>query len=205
MSDTKSSRAGIDLASVEPSPWRAPSRGARPSARQLSASRGRRGTRGAPSAGSRFLGGVLLMVALTASGFGVEGLIQASHERSHVSALQAQVTSLTQRLAADEQGVASERAEVGKVAGRATGVARSVSRSLARISWSLQSVPSEGEMARLRGTLDVYAACVGQLQDELNGLGINWRIDAAKPSTDSFKLFTTARPSGACAAVSGGH
>jgi hypothetical protein len=145
------------------------------------------------------------MVALTAGAFGVDGLIQASREHSRVTALQSQLTTLQQRVSADEQGVASERIEVGKVAGRATGVARSVSRSLARINWSLQSVPSEGEMARLRGTLDAYAACVGQLQGELNGLGINWRIDAAKPSTDYFKLFTTASASGACSAVSSGR
>jgi hypothetical protein len=145
---------------------------------------------------------VLLMLALTAGAFGVEGLIQASRERSRVDALEAQVTSLTQRVTADEQGAASERAEVGKVAGRATGVARSVSRSLARINWSLQSVPSEGELAQLRGTLDAYATCVGELQGELDGLGINWRIDPAKPSSDYFKLFTAASDSGACAAVS---
>jgi len=179
----KARRAGTDLVAAEPVGWREPSR---------------------PHAGSRFVGGVLLMVALTAGAFGVDGLIQASHERSHVAALQSQVTSLQQRLSADEQGAASERAEVGKVAGRATGVARSVSRSLARINWSLQSVPSEGELARLRGTLDAYAACVGQLQGELNGLGINWRIDPAKPSTDYFKLFTTAPASAACSGVSRG-
>jgi len=144
------------------------------------------------------------MVALTAGALGVDGLIQASHERSHVAALQSEVTSLQQRLSADEQGAASERAEVGKVAGRATGVARSVSRSLARINWSLQSVPSEGELARLRGTLDAYAACFGQLQGELNGLGINWRIDPAKPSTDYFKLFTSAPAATSCSAASAG-
>ena len=141
------------------------------------------------------------MVALTGGGLGVEGLIQASQERSRVGALQADVTSLTQRVGADEQGAASERAEVGKVAGRAIGVAR----SLARMNWSLQSVPSQGELAQLRGTLDAYAACVGQMQGELNGLGINWRIDAAKPATDYFKLFTTASSSGACSAVLSAH
>jgi len=140
------------------------------------------------------------MVALTAGAFGVEGLIQASHERSSVAALQAQVTSLTQRLSADEHGAASERAEVGKVAGRASGVARSVSRSLARINWSLQSVPSESQLAVLRNAVDAYAACVGELQSELSGLGIDWRIDPEKPSSDYFKLFTGGRVSASCSA-----
>jgi hypothetical protein len=146
------------------------------------------------------VGGIFLMVALTAGGFGVEGLIQASQEHSRVGALQAEVASLTRRLDADEQGAASERVEVGKVAGRATGVARSVSRSLARMNWSLQGVPSEGQLASLRGQLDAYASCVGQLQSEIAGLGINWRIDPGKPSTDSFRLSTSAPASSACPA-----
>jgi hypothetical protein len=95
---------------------------------------------------------------------------------------------------------ASERAEVGKVAGRATGVARSVSRSLARINWSLQSVPTEAQLGALRSAVDAYATCVGELQSELNRLGINWRIDPAKPSSDYFKLFTAVPASGACSA-----
>jgi hypothetical protein len=192
----KASRVGIDAVKTEPPAWRATSLRERPGRRRG----GTRRRSATPHAGSRFIGGMLLMVALTAGAFGVEGLIQASRERSRVNALQAQVTSLTQRLGADEQGAASERAEVGKVAGRASGVARSVSQSLAHINWSLQSIPSEAQLAVLRSAVDSYAACVGELQTELNGLGINWRIDPEKPASDYFKLFTAAPASGACSA-----
>jgi hypothetical protein len=140
------------------------------------------------------------MVALTAGAFGVDGLIQALHERARVASLQAEVGSLEQRVGADEQGVASDRVAVGEVAGKATGLERSVSRSLARINWSLQSIPSEGQLARVRGLLDADATCIGQLQTELAGLSINWRIDPEKPSTDYFKLFTGAPVSASCTA-----
>ena len=140
------------------------------------------------------------MVALTAGAFGVDGLVQASRERSRVTSLQAELSSLQQRVAADELGVASERLEVGKVAGRATGVERSVSKSLGRINWSLQSVPSEAQLGQMRSQLDVDATCIGQLQTELAGLSINWRINPGKPSTDYFKLFTGAPASASCSA-----
>ncbi|MGB8875763.1 MAG: hypothetical protein WCD11_05580, partial [Solirubrobacteraceae bacterium] len=146
----------------------------------------------------RFIGGLLLTVALTAGAFGVDGLIQATRERSRVSSLQAELTSLEQRVATDEQGNASERVEVGKVAGRATGIERSMSRTLGRINWSLQSVPSEAQLARVRSQLDADAACIGQLQGQLDGLGIDWRIDPGKPSSDYFKLSTVAPASAAC-------
>ena len=161
--------------------------------------------RSAQPFGGRFVSGVLLMAAVTGGALGVEGSIQASHARSRVVTLQGQVTSLERRLDAVEQGDASARTELGKVAGRATGVEQSVSRSIARINWSLQSVPSEGQLASLRGALNAYAACVGELQSEIARLGISWRINPARPSADYFKLFTAAPPSGACSSISTGH
>jgi hypothetical protein len=148
---------------------------------------------------------VVLVLALALAGFGAEGLLAASHAQSRVAALQGELTSLQQRVATDEQGVRSESAHVSTIAARATGADRSLTRTLARLNWSLQSVPSEGELARLRGELDAYAACVGELQGELAGLGLNWRIDPARPSTDYFRLVLSAPASGACPAVSNGH
>jgi len=112
---------------------------------------------------------------------------------------------LQQRLVADERGVASESGHVRAIAKRATGTDSSLTRSLQRIDWSLQSVPSEDELARVRSELTAYAACAGQLQGELDSLGINWRIDPAKPSTDYFRLVTSAPVSRACSALSAGH
>lgn len=181
----KSSRAGIDAAIAEPVSWRARSRRA-------------------PRTQARFAGGVLLVVALTAGAFGVDGLIQASREHARVASLQGELTSLQRQVRADEQDAASQGVEMRSVAGRATGVERSISRSLGRISWTLQSVPSEAELAHLRVQLGAYASCVGELQREIAGLGISWRINPGRPSADYFKLYTAARGASACAAVSRG-
>jgi uncharacterized protein HemX len=204
MRETKSNGVVSDAATAERTIPRAPAqdvrrlrRERRPRPRAAAATRRRRF---ATSNRARFLGGLLVMVALSAGAFGVDGLIQALHERARVASLQAELSSLVQRVGADEQGVASERVAVGKVAGKATGMERSVSRSLARINWSLQSVPSEGQLARVRGELDADATCIGELQTELDSLGINWRIDPEKPSTDYFKLFTGAPASESCSA-----
>jgi hypothetical protein len=142
--------------------------------------------------------GLLLMAAVAGGAFGVEGLIQASRAGARVTSLQAQLTSLEQRVGVDEQGAASARAQMGKVAGRATGAERSVSRSLARINWSLQSVPSQGELAQMRGQLAAQNACIGQLRSEIAGLGIDWRIYPARPSADYFKLYTAAPGTSSC-------
>jgi hypothetical protein len=195
----KASRAGIDVASAESAPWRAPSRPARSPERRRAGTRRRRG---GSRAGIRFASGVVLIVALALAGFGAEGLVAASRAQSRVTALQAQLASLQQRVAADEHGAASESVHVRTIAARATGTDRSLTQSLARINWSLQSVPSEGQLSRIRGELDSYAGCVGQLESELAGLGIDWRIDPAKPSADYFKLVTSAPASGPCSGVS---
>lgn len=191
----KSSHVGSDVATIERPQSRTPARETRRPPR--GAVRPRRRRRVAHS-GVRFASGLVLMAALVAAGVGVEGMLQASRAGSRVASLQAQVTTLQRRLNADEQGAASARSEIGRVAGLATGAERSVSRSLARINWSLQSVPSEGQLASVRGAIDDYVACVGQLQSEVEHLGISWRINPARPSADSFKLFTAAPASGAC-------
>jgi hypothetical protein len=195
MRETNSSRVGSDASIAEPRARRESARSPRPSPRRRVGARRRRRT---VHGEVRFIGGLLLIVALTAGGFGVDGLIQASRERSRVSSLQAELTSLQQRVASDEQGTASERIEVGKVAGTASGIERSMSRTLGKINWTLQSVPSEAEIGRVRSQLDADAACIGQLQGQLDGLGINWRIDPEKPSSDYFKLSTAAPAPAPC-------
>ena len=125
------------------------------------------------------------------------GFTQASRSQARVAALRADLSGLQQRIAADESGVASERLHVRSVAAKAIGVQR----SLDHVSWELASVPTEAEVARVRGQLAAYAACMPQLRRELEGLGINWRVDPAKPSTDYFKLVTVAPMSPSCSAA----
>ena len=201
MSNSKSARVGRDVVAAE-RPFSRPQPAVGP-ARAAGHPRVRGGGRGGPPARIRFATGLVLVLALALAGFGAEGLASASRSRSRVASLQAEVSSLQQRLVADERGAASESGHVRAIAARTTGANRSLGRSLARLDWSLQSVPSEGELARLRSELSAYVACAGQLQGELDGLGIDWRIDPAKPSTDYFKLVTSAPASRACAALTG--
>ncbi len=142
-----------------------------------------------------------MIIALAAVVIAFEGFAQASRSQSRVAALQAQLSTLQSRLSADESGVASERLHVRSVAARAIGVQR----SLDHVDWELASVPTEAEVARVRGQLAAYAACMPQLRRELDGLGINWRIDPSKPSADYFKLVTVAPLSSSCSAALAGR
>jgi hypothetical protein len=136
---------------------------------------------------------VALVIALVATAVAVEGFMEASRAQQRVAALQAQLGSVRQRIGTDELRAAVQRQLMRSVAARASGAQR----SLDRVSWQLQSLPSEAEVARVRGELDAYAACIPRLQGEIDGLGIVWKLNPAKPRTDFFKLFTTATPKSA--------
>jgi hypothetical protein len=56
----------------------------------------------------------------------------------------------------------------------------------------------------VRNEFAAYAACIPELQSEIAGLGVSWRVNPSKSSIDFFKLFTRAPISGSCArALSG--
>jgi hypothetical protein len=140
---------------------------------------------------------VVLIIAVAGATWGIRGATQASRSQSRIAALQEQLTGLQQRVAADERAAATERRQLRGVAARTGGVQR----SLEGINWALQSVPTEAQVATMRNDVAAYAGCIPQLQREIDGLGLSWRIDPAKPSTDSFKLFTAAPVSASCAAA----
>jgi hypothetical protein len=140
---------------------------------------------------------VVLIIAAAGATWGIRGATQASRSQSRIAALEAQLTGLQQRVAADERAAATERRQLRGVAARTGGVQR----SLQRINWALQSVPTEAQVASMRNDVAAYAGCLPQLQREIDGLGLTWRIDPAKPSTDSFKLVTAAPVSASCAAA----
>ena len=144
------------------------------------------------------------MVALAAAAFGVEGYLKAAHSQAKVAALDANLASLQRRVDADEHAAAGQRRRVRSAAARAIAAQRSLGQSLKRLDWQLQSVPSEAQLAGVRSQLAAYAACVPQLRNEIDGLAINWRIDASKPSADRFKLVTAKPISAACAATLAG-
>src|SRR5436305_14287194 len=56
-----------------------------------------------PQAALRFATGVALVIALAATLFTIQGLAQLSRSRSHIAALQADVSSLQQRMRMDER------------------------------------------------------------------------------------------------------
>ncbi len=161
------------------------------------ARRARYARRGYPQGRVRFVTGIAVIVAVAAGMFGIEAYVRAGHEQSRIAALQADMAGLQQRIAADEQVVTNDRRHVALVAAQA-GSAR---RALARFGWALQSVPSEAQVAGVRSEFADYAACIPQLQREIAGLGISWKVNPGKPSIDFFKLSTNAPISTSCASA----
>jgi hypothetical protein len=138
--------------------------------------------------------GLALIVALTMATVGIQAYVRSEHQQARITALESQLIGLQRRIAADETGAASERRHVRSVAAQA-GSAR---RALSRVSWALQSVPSEAQVAGVRNELAAYASCIPQLQSEIAGLAIAWRFDRSKPSSDYFRLSSTAPISASC-------
>lgn len=145
----------------------------------------------------RFVTGVAVIIALATAAFGIEAYVRAGHQQARITALQADVASLQQRVAADEHGTAAVRAHIRSVAAQTN----SARRALARLHWALQSVPSEAQVAGVRNEFAAYAACIPQLQSEIAGLGVSWKINPAKSSIDFFKLSTNAPISASCASA----
>jgi len=157
--------------------------------------RRRRGTY--PRGVLRFATGIVLVVALAAAGFGAASYSRAARSETRVATLQAEVATLQQRVTDDEKAAAGVQMHTGNIVKRANAAQQSIK----RFKWQLQSVPSEAQLAGLRDQVAAYAACLPQLQREINGLRLNWRINATNPSDDSFKLFTSAPASPSCEAA----
>ncbi len=152
----------------------------------------------------RFVTGIVLIVAIATAVFGVEAYKRAARSEQRVATLQSDLASLEQRVAGDERAAAGDRQHARSVAARASAAQRSVQ----RVNWQLQSVPTEAQLAGMRSELAAYAAyaaCIPALQSEIDGLRLNWRIDADKPATDSFKLFTTASAPASCSGAASSH
>jgi hypothetical protein len=150
-----------------------------------------------PMGPTRFVTGVAVIVALATAAFGIQAYVRAGHEQTRIIALQADLTQLQRRVADDEHGAAAVRRHVRSVAAQASGDRR----ALARLRWALQSVPSQAQVAGVRDEFAAYAACIPQLQSEIAGLGISWKINPAKSSIDFFKLSTRAPISSSCASA----
>lgn len=180
--------------------FREPSRAAEPGVARR-ARRVRHERRGYPQGRVRFVTGMAVIVAVAVGTFGIEAYVRAGHEQTRITALQAAVAGLQQRVQADERLATSDRRHVAHVAAQAAGARR----ALARFSWALQSVPSEAQVAGVRSEFASYAACIPQLQREIAGLGISWKVNPGKPSIDFFRLSTNAPISSSCASALVGH
>lgn len=181
-----------------------PGRGAAPgsvSARARRAPRVRRSGRGYAVGPARFVTGVAVIVAVGTAAFGIEAYVRAGHEQARIAALQADLAGLQRRVGADEHGAAGVRQNVRKVAAQAS----SARRAVARFGWTLQSVPSEAQVAGVRNEFAAYAACIPQLQREIAGLGVSWKINPGKPSIDFFRLSTKAPISASCSSALSGR
>jgi hypothetical protein len=141
--------------------------------------------------------GVAVIVALATAAFGIEAYVRAGHQQTRIIALQADLARLQQRVSSDEHGAATMRQHVRGVAAQASSARRAVT----RLRWALQSVPSQAQVAGVRNEFATYSACIPQLQSEIAGLGVSWKINPDKPSIDVFKLSTTAPISASCASA----
>jgi hypothetical protein len=161
------------------------------------ARRARHERRGYPQGRVRFVTGMAVIVAVAAGAFGIEAYARAGHEQARIAALQSAVAGLQQRVLADERVANSDRRHIDQVAVQAGGARR----ALARFGWALQSVPSEAQVAGVRNEFAAYATCIPQLQREIAGLGISWKVNPGKPSIDFFRLSTNAPISTSCASA----
>jgi hypothetical protein len=150
-----------------------------------------------PLGPARFVTGVAVIIALGTAAFGVQAYVRAGHQQMRIAALQADLAALQQRVTSDEHSAASVRRRVHTVAVQASGARRAVS----RLQWALQSVPSEAQVAGVRNEFAAYAGCIPQLQREIAGLGISWRVNPSKTSINFFKLSTNAPISTSCASA----
>jgi hypothetical protein len=198
MREIQTGRVGVDAAVVDRrrgGAGRAGSvRGGPPRRVRGAPRRARRARTGYPLPQVRFVTGLALIAALTMATVGIEAYVRAGHQQARITALQAQLAGLQRRVAADERGAAAERRHVRSVAAQAV----SARRALSRVNWALQSVPSEAQIAGVRDELAAYASCIPQLQREIAGLGISWRVDPAKPASGYFRLGTVAPISASC-------
>ena len=161
------------------------------------APRVRAARRAYPLGPARFVTGVAVIVALATAAFGIEAYVRAGHQQTRISALQADLARLQQRVTTDEHGAAGMRQHVRSVAAQASGARRAVT----RLRWALQSVPSEAQVAGVRNEFAAYASCIPQLQREIAGLGVSWKVNPSKTSIDVFKLSTNAPISASCASA----
>jgi cytochrome bd-type quinol oxidase subunit 1 len=179
-------------------------RGAPPSSVSAAARRARRvrhPPRAYPLGPARFVTGMAVIVALATAAFGVKAYVRAGHQETRIAALQGDLARLQQRVAGDEQAAATTRQHVRSIAAQAS----SAHRAVARFRWALQSVPSEAQVAGVRNEVAAYAACIPQLQSEIAGLGVSWKINPSKPAIDVFKLSTSAPISASCASALAGR
>jgi hypothetical protein len=195
MREIQTSHAGADMTTAGRRRREAPPSSVSAAARRARWVRPAR--RAYPLGPARFVTGMAVIIALATSAFGIEAYVRAGHQQARIVALQADLTSLQQRVAADEHGAASVRRHVRSVAAQASSVRRAVD----RFRWALQSVPSQAQVAGVRNAFAAYAACMPQLQSEIAGLGVSWKINPDKPAIDFFKLSTSAPISAACASA----
>jgi hypothetical protein len=199
MKELQTSHVVADVTSTGRPRRGAPPRSAPAAAR--TAPRVRPARRAYPLGPARFVTGVAVIVALATAAFGIEAYVRAGHQQTRITALQADLASLQHRVVADEHGTAAVRQHIRSVAAQAS----SARRALARVRWALQSVPSEAQVAGVRNEFAAYAACIPQLQSEIAGLGVSWKINPAKSSIDFFKLSTNAPISASCASALNGR
>lgn len=140
----------------------------------------------------RFVAGGALILALAGVAVGASGYLAATRAQSRAETLGQTVSSLVQRLRADERHAAAAQTRVRAIAARAAGTARQA----ARVATQLADVSSQ--MQGFQAEVGRYSSCLPELQAEITGLVIRWHMGRFKSSPAYVTLADKAHVSRVC-------
>jgi len=138
--------------------------------------------------------GIACLLGIIGIAVGAAGIVQAMNAKNDVGKLRAQLQGLRHRVSGDEGHVGQVAQQMTTIPGRATMAAAQANIAAAQsqltgLSRTVHGIQSQD--AR-------YTNCIPELQTELNGLTINWTIDAADVSQSSFFINNSSQVSHDC-------
>jgi hypothetical protein len=134
---------------------------------------------------------LLAVIGLAAGGIGIA---EALHANNDGSKLRAQLSSLRQRTSHDEARIGQVAQQMTKIPGKATMATAQANIAAAQTQLTGLSRAVHG----IQGQDARYTNCIPELQTELNGLTINWTIDALSVSQSSFYINNSSQVSHDC-------
>lgn len=127
---------------------------------------------------------VLAVIGLAVGGF---GLVEALSAHQDENSLRAQLTTLKQRVIETQGEVKQVASQVTTIPGRAP---------MAAVQGQLASEGST--LSKLQNESALYSNCIPEIQTELNGLSINWSINASDVGASTFNISNNSQTSRDC-------